>query len=76
VPFAGEPAVSRTEKWRYWRVSLADGTRVTVTIGEKPGGAATAGGPAATLAVTSGRLETREAAARWKAFWRAYLDEL
>lgn len=76
VAFAGEPAVSRTEKWRYWRVSLADGTRVTVTIGEKPGGPAKAGGPAATIAVTSGKLTTREASARWKEFWRAYLSEL
>ena len=57
-------------------MSLADGTRVTVTIGEKPGGAAKAGGPAATLAVTSGRLATKEDAARWKTFWRAYLADL
>lgn len=76
VAFAGEPSVSRTEKWRYWRAALADGSRVTVTIADKPGGASRAGGPAAALAVTSGKLPTREAAARWKAFWRAYLAEL
>lgn len=73
VAFAGEPRVSRTEKWRYWRVSLADGSRVTVTIQDKPGGPAGAAGPASTLVVTSGKLETREEAARWKTFWRAYL---
>ena len=79
VAFAGEPSVSKTEKWRYWRVSLADGSRVTVTISEKPGGAAKAGGPAvargpaAIVAVTSSKLPTREDGARWKAFWRAYL---
>lgn len=27
IEFAGRPSVSRTEKWRYWRVSLADGSR-------------------------------------------------
>ena len=73
VAFSGEPGVSRTPKWRYWRVSLADGSRVTVTISEKPGGAAKTGGPASLLAVTSSKLQTREDAARWKAFWRAYL---
>jgi hypothetical protein len=68
--------VSRTEKWRYWRAALADGTRVTVTISDKPGSAAKAGGPASTLAVTSSKLASREDAARWKSFWRAYLNEL
>ena len=76
VPFAGEPGISRTEKWRYWRVALADGTRVTVTISDKPGGAAKAGGPAALLAVTSSKLPTRDDSDRWKAFWRRYLAAL
>ena len=73
VGFAGEPSVSRTDKWRYWRVTLVDGSRVTVTIADKPGGAAKAGGPASSLAVTSSKLGTREESARWKSFWRAYL---
>ena len=76
VPFAGESSISRTEKWRYWRVALADGTRVTVTISDKPGGAAIAGGPAALLAVTSSKLPTRGDSDRWKAFWRRYLAGL
>jgi hypothetical protein len=75
IEFAGEPSVSKTEKWRYWRVSLADETRVTVTISEKPGDAK-AGGPASTLSVTSSRLPTRDDVARWKVFWKSYLDEL
>ena len=73
VGFVGAPSVSRTEKWRYWRVSLADGSRVTVTISQKPGGPAVAVGPASLLAVTTSKLPTREDGARWKAFWRAYL---
>jgi hypothetical protein len=76
VEFAGEPAVSRTDKWRYWRVTLADRSRVTVTITDRPGGPARRGGPASTLAVTSGRLPTRDDSLRWKTFWRAYLDGL
>ena len=76
VRFAGEPGISRTEKWRYWRVTLTDGTRVTVTISDKPGGAAKAGGPAALLAVTSSKLPARDDGDRWKAFWRRYLAAL
>ena len=76
VGLAGDPSVSRTEKWRYWRATLADGSRVTVTIADKPGGAAKAAGPASTLAVTSSKLRTREESARWKSYWRAYLAEL
>lgn len=76
VPFAGEPAISKTQKWRYWRVALADGTKVTVTICDKPGAAAKAGGSAALLAVTSSKLPTRDDSHRWKAFWRRCLAAL
>ncbi len=76
VPFAGEPSISRADTWRYWRVVLAAGTRVTVTISDKPGGAAKAGSPAALLAVTSSKLPTRDGSDRWKAFWRRCLAAL
>lgn len=75
IEFAGVPSISKTAKWRYWRVALADASQVTVTIGEKPGGPSGAGGPASTLSVTSGKLRTRDDVARWKAFWKAYLAE-
>jgi hypothetical protein len=72
VAFAAEPSVSRTEKWRYWRVRLADGAKVTVTIGAKPDGGK-AGGEAALLAVETGKLAGRAEIQRWKAFWKAHL---
>jgi hypothetical protein len=31
------PEVSRTDKWRYWRCALADGSRVSVGIGDGRG---------------------------------------
>lgn len=73
VPFAGEPGISRTDKWRYWRVALADGSRVIASISDKPGGAAKAPGPASVLTLTSAKLGTVDDAARWKAYWKAYL---
>ena len=38
VAFAEAPSTSRTEKRRYWRVRLEDGSRVTVFFSAKPGG--------------------------------------
>lgn len=70
VSFAAEPTISRTEKWRYWRVPLADGSKVTVYISAKPAGGA------ALLAVETAKLSSRDDIARWKSFWKAYLSEL
>jgi hypothetical protein len=67
VPFAGEPRISRTPKWRYWRVELAGGAKVTVSVSAKPGG------EAALLAVETDTLTGRPDIERWKAYWKAYL---
>lgn len=70
VPFAEDPSVSRTEKWRYWRVRLADGSRVTVSVSAK------SGGDGSLLTVESGKLAGRADIDRWKAYWKAYLARL
>jgi hypothetical protein len=67
VPFSGEPSVSRTKKWRYWRVRLADGAEVTAYVSAK------AGGEAARLAVETDKLAGKAEIGRWKAYWKAYL---
>ncbi len=38
IPVDGEVSTSSTEKWRYWRRSLADGSKVVVMISTKPAG--------------------------------------
>jgi hypothetical protein len=68
VEFAGEPSTSRTEKRRYWRVTLADDSRVTVFFSAKPDG------EGAQIAVQHGKLAGRPDVDRWKAFWKAYLQ--
>ena len=70
MPFAEEPSVSRTEKWRYRRVPLADGAKVTVYISAEPGG------DASLLAVETGKLADKAAIGRWKADWKAFLAGL
>lgn len=68
VSFAGKPAVSKTEKWRYWRVNLEDGGKITVTIGSKPDGKAL-------FAINHDKLADRRAISRWKAYWTGFLKE-
>ncbi len=70
VPFAEEPSIKRTAKWRYWRARLADGSKLTVSISAKPGG------EASVLAVETGKLGGRADIGRWKAYWKAYMAEL
>ena len=57
------PEVSRTDKWRYWRCGLADGSRVSVGIGDRQGGKAVVG-------VGHERLDSPQAVERWRAFWK------
>lgn len=68
VAFAGEPSTSRTEKRRYWRIMLVDGSRVTVYFSARPDGTGVQ------IAVQHGKLAGRRDVERWKAFWKAYLQ--
>lgn len=69
VPLEGPPRVSSSDKWRYWRVNLADGTQVSVNIGLKSEGKIG-------LAVDHAKLADKDAADSWKAFWKSFLAGL
>lgn len=60
IAFAGPAETSASEKWRYWRRELVDGTRISATIGEKPG-------DKASIALTHARLADDAAVTRWRA---------
>jgi len=66
IPIEGEPQVSRTEKWRYWRCKLADGSTVSVNIQTK------ASGDKSALAINHDKLATAEDVEPWRAFWKAF----
>jgi hypothetical protein len=69
VALDGSPNIRETDKWRYWRCGLADGSRVNVNISQKA--------PAkSTIGVQHERLGDADAVARWRAFWRAALPQL
>ncbi len=66
VNFAGNPGVSKTEKWRYWRVKLEDNSKVTVVICDK-------GRDKTQLGVNHDKLTDSKALMRCKSFWKNYL---
>lgn len=60
------PDISHTDKWRYWRCGLADGSAVSVNIYEKaPGKSA--------LSVEHSKLESEVQVEHWRAWWKALL---
>ena len=69
IPTESEPAVSTTEKWRYWRVPMADGTRVSVNITAKAGEKSTVG-------VNHTKLDSAEAIEFWRPLWKQLLSQL
>ncbi|WGW12413.1 hypothetical protein LWF01_01185 [Saxibacter everestensis] len=68
VSISRGPDLSESDKWRYWRCGLADGSRVNVNIYQKaPGKAA--------LSLQHERLESAEQLDHWRDFWKAKLAE-
>ncbi|MCL1897722.1 MAG: hypothetical protein FWG16_02720, partial [Micrococcales bacterium] len=70
VPLAGPARTSATEKWRYWRCGLADGSTVSVNFQTKPGGQKT------TAAVNHDQLTDPTSLDGWRAFWKEQLQAL
>ena len=69
VTFSNEPSTSKTDNWRYWRVNLADGTRINIIISQKDAGKAQ-------LTVQHRKLKSSEDAGRWKLYWKSLLHDL
>lgn len=64
VALEGDARVSSTEKWRYWRAKLADGSSVNVDVS------------ADRVAVQHAGLASAEDRERWRPFWKKLLGEL
>lgn len=60
-----DPAISSSERWRYWRASFSDGTKTQVDIGLK--------GEKAAVAVNVTKAGSPEMVSEWKSFWRQIL---
>jgi hypothetical protein len=68
VSFSNIPQTRETPKWRYWRVGLEDGSRLSIMINQK-------NVAKVLLAVHHERLPDAKAVERWKTFWKTLLQE-
>ncbi len=69
ITISRAPEITTTDKWRYWRCGLADGSRVNVNIYQKvPGKAA--------LSVQHEKLESSEQVEHWRPYWKELLKKL
>lgn len=66
VKLTSVPRQSQTEKWRYWRCDLVDGSKLSVNIQTKPDG------HKSMLAINHDKLSRSEDVERWRAFWKAF----
>lgn len=68
---------SATDRWRYWRADVQDGSQVSVNISAAPAGAAraTAAGPRSTVAVEHKQLATAAERETWRGAWKAVLSD-
>ncbi len=69
VAMVDEPRITRTDKWRYWRADLEDGTKIDVVIHQKTP-------DKAHLAVNHRQLPDQGAVAEWKAYWKEELAKM
>lgn len=63
VALDGSPTVQVSEKFRYWRAKLADGSRVDMNIYRNPRGEVS-------LNVSHKKLRSEQDSQRWKAYWK------
>ncbi|MFD6812645.1 hypothetical protein [Enteractinococcus coprophilus] len=69
VPIEGEASTSSTDRWRYWRVALSDGSRVVVNISEKQNGKSAVG-------LQHSKLDSAEAIQFWRPIWKDLLAKI
>lgn len=66
IPLAGKPVISKSEKWRYWRVELQDGSKVTITVGTKTA-------DKSILTFSTEKLKDQDAIEQWRTYWKDYI---
>lgn len=66
---SGEPRVTSSDKWCYWRIDLDNGSRVTVHFSKKSDEKCTAG-------INHDKLADQAAVTEVKVFWKALLVRL
>jgi|GEM_PF-377509 len=69
ISLAGKPVISKSEKWRYWRVDLQDRSKITITVGTKTA-------DKSILTFSNEKLKDQDAIKQWKTYWKDYLKRI
>jgi hypothetical protein len=69
VELAGEPSVNITERFHYWRATLADGSRLDVNVYRNRKGEVS-------LNISHKKLPSKQASDSWKTYWKSRLRAL
>lgn len=64
-----EPGLSHTDKWRYWRCTLDDGTKVGVYISNKAN-------RKSQLAIQHVKIASAKKADIWRSYWKDFVAKL
>lgn len=64
----GEPRMSSSQRWRYWKAGFSDDTQAQVDIGLR--------GSKSSIAVNITKAQSAEAVSEWKNFWRQILTQI
>lgn len=66
----GDPTVSATDTWRYWRASFADGSRTVVNFRAK-----SAESPRTVMQVQQDKIVQEHEVVAWRSYWKGKLAE-
>lgn len=66
IKIAGEPVTTITPKWRYWKIKLADTSKLAVNFAQKTTGKTL-------IQVNIDNLPGEEAVEKWRAYWKKEL---
>lgn len=72
-PPTSEPRITESEKWRYWKIDLADGSKVSVNCQAKP--AKDPANPKVGFGVSHDNVGSMESREEYKAMWKELLAE-
>lgn len=67
IAIDGVPRISQTDKWRYWRCNLADGSKLSVNIQTKPAG------EKSTLSINHDKLSDADGVELWRSYWKSFV---
>ncbi len=67
--FEEEPKISKSEKWRYWRVILKNGLKINVSVGYKAA-------DKSILSLTTEKLPDQSSIKEWKDYWSNYIKDI